>query len=767
MKLFGTRRIRPVGMLLGVAAGLALPGFVLAQEPVALEEIVVTATKREASIQDVPLTITAVTGDTLAALDIKRFDDLEMPAVSIGQGGANDALFIRGVGSGFNQGFDQAAPLFSDGTWFGQANSQRLAFLDIERIEILKGPQPTYLGKNAIAGAISVVSKRPTDELSGALDASYEFEAEERSVFGVLSGPVVGGLKARVAIKSSEMQGYMNNLGTNEDNPARKDLAGRVGLLYELSDSIDFYGKYEHAEYDEDSRATQLFGCLPTAPIDPTVEDCTFDRNRAVRFDPNGPWGGDGFFNYTHGIPEYQRLELDNGQIQANWRPELATVTSVTSYYQQNNEVFSKPDHNVLQRNAQEGAQVSRLFSQELRATSSGDGDLQWMVGAYYDKQHLDSRALVVLAAMGGMATDSGFNQDATTRSAFGEISYRFAGELTAKAGLRHTEVEKEADAFGTNYIVTATTVTAMGPIFAFPLNFSREDSSTDPALTLEWRPAKGRMLYASWREGFKAGGIDVDLNGTQPDDFLFEPESVTYYEAGGKFDLLNGAARFNVAVFRGEYDNLQVTQLDVETQLFRTLNAAGVTSQGVEIDTAWAANDWLTLSGAVTYLDSTYDDFPGAQCWQNPAQTTAQGCVQIGTGPGGVPVLGQNLAGKHTSFAPELSGTVSADFKVPLGFSWFGTPVQFLGQLNVFYTDEFNTNFDADPRTAQGSYYKIDARLGLGADDGTWRASLIGRNLNDELTSHWIANAPAAGQAKFAQTDRPREVAVQFSYHF
>ena len=203
------------------AVGLTLfsGGAAWAQQE-ALQEIIITATKRDASLQDVALAVSAVTGEQLTEMAIKRFDDIEIPAVHIGQGGANDALFIRGIGSGFNSGFDQSAPIYIDGVWFGNAQSQRLAFLDVGQIEVLRGPQPTYLGKNAIAGAIAIVGARPTAEFSAELDVSYEFEAGERAIAASVSGPLNDRVRARAAIKSTEMDGYMKNLGTNRDDPA-------------------------------------------------------------------------------------------------------------------------------------------------------------------------------------------------------------------------------------------------------------------------------------------------------------------------------------------------------------------------------------------------------------------------------------------------------------------------------------------------------------------------------------------------------------------
>jgi len=754
---------------LTVAVGLTLlsSGVASAQQQ-GLEEIIITATKREANLQDVSLAVAAVTAEQLDNMAIKRFDDVELPAVHIGQGGANDALFIRGIGSGFATGFDQSAPIYIDGVWFGVAQSQRLAFLDVAQIEILKGPQPTYLGKNAIAGAIAIVGARPTKEFSANLNASYEFEAEERAIAASISGPLSDTVRARLAVKNTEMTGYMDNLGTNKKNPAVKDMSGRLSIEADLSESVQLFAKYESLRYEQNGRFTQLMNCLPTAPRDPTVEDCVFDLKRAVRFNPASfQPAADPFFSGRNGGPESQELTLDNALVRLDWATGPADVSLILGHYEQDNLTALKPDHNVLQRNAIEGKQNVTLDSQELRAVSKGDGALSWLAGVYHDEQRNVATSRQVLTAPMAMATDSNSAQTATTWSAFAELAYELTDELTARLGVRYSQVEKTGTMNVDLWQVTPTVKTRLGPALPFlPLTLSRKDSSTDPALTLEWRPADGMLWYASYREGFKAGGIDLDVNTSVLADLQFRPEQVEYVELGGKMSLLDDRARINFAAFRGDYNDLQVTQLDTLTGNFRVLNAGKARSQGLEIDAALKANDYVTLSLAVTKLDSTYLSFQKAQCWQNPAQTVAQGCVQIGT-VGGAAVFGQDLSGKSTSFAPDLSGTFGVDFRYPTGMTWFGDAVQLRAMASVFYTDKFNTNFDADPFTVQAGYEKYDARLGFAAEDGSWDVALSGRNLSNELTSHWIANAPSAGQAKFAQTDRPREITLQFRIGF
>ena len=210
-----------------------------------LEEVVVTAQKREENLQDVPISIATISGATISEFGLTIFQDLEIPGVNISQGGIGENIFIRGIGSSSsNLGFEQSVPIFIDGAYFGRSRATRLGFLDVRQVEVLKGPQPTYFGRNAIGGAISLLSARPTDELFASLDAAYEFENEETMLTAVVSGPLSEKLRGRIAANWRDLnKGWVENgatvVGSNpgglEDgpDPGRQDRSRHSRLRHQ------------------------------------------------------------------------------------------------------------------------------------------------------------------------------------------------------------------------------------------------------------------------------------------------------------------------------------------------------------------------------------------------------------------------------------------------------------------------------------------------------------------------------------------------------
>ncbi len=238
---------------LAIATGLAGSVSTL---PVAaqlmLEEVVVTATKRAAGMQDVPIALSVMGAEKITDQGIGSLEDLAifMPNVHIAEGGAGDQLFIRGVGSGINYGFEQSVGTFIDGVYFGRGQASRSTFLDIQRVEILKGPQSTLFGKNTVAGAINITTARPGDEFEGSIEVSAEPEFDGWSTTLMLSGPLTDTLGARVVVTRNESDGYVNNTFQNRDERQDENTAARIVLDWAASDNLDVTFKYETGKSD-------------------------------------------------------------------------------------------------------------------------------------------------------------------------------------------------------------------------------------------------------------------------------------------------------------------------------------------------------------------------------------------------------------------------------------------------------------------------------------------------------------------------------------
>ena len=755
-----------------------------------IEEIVVTAQKREQNLQDVPLAVSAVSGETLDDLGMDSWDDIELPAVHIGSGMRNEALYIRGVGSGVNTGFEQSVPIYIDGTYYGRGRAENISFLDLERVEVLRGPQPIYLGKNAIGGALNLTSRRPADEFEGTIEVSNEFEHDEITVFGAVSVPLTDNFKARAAVKYRDMDGWMTNAALNGRQESQlEDVLARVSAEWKVTDSLNIYAKFEHTDTEQDGQSNQLFGCPPgalaAAGIDPAVENCVFDKTRAAVINPSLHPDN----NFTSTSPYLEELELNGGQVAINWDLNGYLLSSVTSYYDY--------DHNIA--NFDIDATPAPLgtawifeqfdqFSSEFRVLSPRDKRLTWVLGFYYDEGDLKDAGIVgsvanTLPIPGTrISPDVLSQQSEESWAVFGEVGYQVLDPLTLKLAFRYTEAKKEMDHSAAINIVVGNPAflgipvpgpivipgTAVNPGLApYRLLEQRKDTDFQPSVTAEWRPNDDHMFYFSWKEGFKAGGFDLDafffpfITGT----LGFEPEEVTAYEVGARMDLPGGNARLNITAFRSDYEDLQVAVFNGVIG-FNTANAAEARSQGVEVEGTWALTEHLTVSGSFTWLDAEYRDFPGAQCFAGQA---APDCFLIAPspGPGQAPTFAQDLSGQALIFAPEISGTVGGTYRQPLEFRVFGNAVEFVSRLDVFFTDDYSTEGDGDPNVEEDGYAKVDLRVGLADQGGKWELAFVGRNITDETTSHFRSDTVGLPGTYSALTDRTRQLGIQARYNF
>ena len=743
-----------------LACGWLMPAGATAAE---LDEIVVTAQKREQNLQDVPISVQAVGGDILDDRNITSFENLEIPGVHIGQ----DSIVVRGIGAGGNRGFELSAPMFHDGVFLSRGRQQRLAFLDVERIEFLKGPQTTYLGKNAIAGAVNTISRRPTDEFEGTFEISNEFEHDEITVFTALSGPLSDNFRVRAAVKYRDIDGWIDNTANGRTGPAEEDKLFRISAEWDVSDTFQAFFKYERAEIDQFEGASQKTRCAPNDFIDPALDNCVLDGSRAVVLDEAGfPFARDlgvipPYVSSGDSIVEF--IENDAVQLILTWDIGGYELVSSTSNYSFDSEAFRKFDVTTFPVVIGHVPELVEQFSQEIRLMSPRDGIMDWLVGVYYDEndRQIAAEAIVSPTARLGflgpqVAVGSHDDRESESLAIYGEIGFDLSDTWRATLGGRYSDVEH--DGFATN---TVAVITPGGPLSlpGFITDSGTKDTEFQPAVSLEWRPSDGTMLYASWKEGFKSGGPNARLS--QTDAVSYGPEFVTSYEAGAKMTLLDGAATLNLAVFQSDFDDLQVQSLDTTTGLnFITQNAASASASGLEIDGAWAVSDNWTLFANVSVLNAEYDSFPSFACYAFPAQTAAQGCIiDPATNVGS-----QDLSGKPLVQAPDLSGSIAIEWNQPLAFG--SSQLELSSRLDIFYTDDYQTAANQHPSGIQDSYSKIDLRVAIGPAEGPWSLAFIGRNLTDELTSHSIAVNGAAGSlSETTVLDRPRQIGLQFRY--
>lgn len=696
------------------AAQEASPPAASAAEDSLLEEIIVTATKREQRLQDVPVSITAVSGEMIQERQISDLRSLQgyVPNMAILNSGVNPVVYIRGFGSGPNNvAFDQEVSVYLDGIYGGRGAQFTAPFFDLERMEVLRGPQGALFGRNTAAGAISLISAKPTRDFEGLASAAYNFEREGYEGTVVLSGPLSETLGARFAGKLVRQQGFLKNVATGEDDPELDEELARLTLRWQPTSGTDISLKGEYGRHLYTGGVTHS-GSL-TGPTNFTDEHFISD-----------PYGA---------LPGKEQSGIKSGNVvlTANFALGEHTLTSISGWSHFTTRRLTAYDEFSPDRTVPAGGANARFangfpedfdqYSQEIRLASPTGGTFEYVVGAYYDTSdyhlHQDSyyRDLLGGTVTGTQSTD--FFQDSDSFSLFAQPTLRITDQLRAIAGLRYSHTKKSADF--TSRTVSGVGLSPIGPAVSGKLS----EDYVDPSATLQYDIAPDVMLYATYGRGSKSGGFVSNTYNVQPAGFQFKPERSTNYEAGIK-STIAGRATVNVSVFLTEFEDLQQSAYDPDRRTFFTRNAASASSRGVEAELQWALTRAFQLNASLAYLDAKFDDYPGAPClaFETLAQCNSADPVSIAA---------HNIAGLPLQFAPKWSGNVGARFEEDVS-----DRLAFLASVNTLFRSKY---FIADGYSpiwgVQRGWAKLDGRLQIGASDDRWNIALVGRNLTNKKT--------------------------------
>jgi outer membrane receptor protein involved in Fe transport len=778
------------------AAGLAVPHLSHA-ETFALEEVVVTAQKREQSLMDVPISVNAVDGAKMNEAGITNLEGMTayVPNLTMNQTGIGTIIAIRGISSGINQGFEQSVGQYVDGIYYGRAQLARAPFMDLERVEVLRGPQSILFGKNSIAGAISMLTAKPTDEFEGSISALYEPDHEETDVRLVLSGPLTDNLSGRLAILDRTIDGYYDNDTLDRPESDEEERVIRGSLKWDVNNDLTINLKVEDGSFDTKGRFLEIVnpvgesyaGVLSFLTGGQYVLDTDQDFNRQAN--------GDTSVNDTENVT----LNID-------YAIGDHTLTLVTGYNAYEYREICDCDFTGASIFTVDTTEDFEQFSQEIRITSPGGETLDYIAGFFYQSSELDftdaiiipSDSLLVpglartLGSLGvedptvvaNTSTNRAFEQDTDLWSIFAQVTWNISDAARLTLGARYTDEDKEAsrlqvhiDQMG-NPAPIGTIEDDLNVFYGLfriepyvQIEDDRNEGAFTPLVTFQYDVTPDAMLYATYTTGFKSGGFDVRSN-AHPDQsvvnalrarvidlqgvFEYEEEEAESIEFGGKFTLADGAAELNVALFRTEYTDLQTSQFD-GTLGFNVTNAGEATSQGLELDGRWRVSEGLTLSGSAAYLDFEYDKFPNAQCYfgQEPNSTSNPGLCDV--------------TGKRREFTPEYQASLSADYVQPLGDA-----LELRGTVDFVYSDSYLASPALDPNLEQDSFTKVNARISIGAADGQWDLALVGKNLTDEEVVSFGNIAPlattftgGAGAVYYGFYDRSSSVALQGTLRF
>jgi iron complex outermembrane recepter protein len=737
-------------ILLSVFAFNNLVFFSSTLQAQALEEIIVTSQKRAESLQDVSVSVTALSGEKLADGAIARLEEVTafVPNFTLSETGIGTNIYIRGIGSGINQGFEQSVGMYFDGIYYGRAQLARSPIFDLERLEVLKGPQVTLFGNNSIGGAVSINSAKPTDYFEGSVKLMHSPGHGEDEVNLVLSGPLKDNLNARLAIRKYDMDGYMFNENRNRNEPNRDYLTTRLSFQFTPdSDAFEVNLKLEHSKFNVEGRqiaiirdeATNYTGTTNLALVsdpdfggNPFIGQDSWETPSSVNIsDYTLPGGGIDFaaFNdaiaaegdrtrffgpapnlaeifstglsieaaeaggYENGLiyqknagqdvaypyelekrgsnNDYSKNAIDSIALNVDLPLEYGDLKFISGYLNYGYDELCDCDFTAADLIEYQSNEAYEQFSQEIRYTSSTGDFIDFIVGAYYQKDQLDFIDYVAIledsaleetlsfifkeadeesiSDLVGVSTPRNFNVDSELFAAFGQATLHFSDSTRLILGLRESKVIKTG-ARELNYAEQDLTTALdeerwdrINYIFNIALRVNphnsvskRKEKRTSWAAIIEQDINEDYMLYLSAVNGFKGGGFDTrsnnpnnvnnlaDKEGRRLNDgivpanfsvgtFEFEDEEALAYELGLKARI-GDRAEINTAYFYTDIEGLQLSVFDGGVG-FNVSNAGQATTQGLEIESRFSLSENWLLTASLAWMQFEYKDYTDGLC--------------------------------------------------------------------------------------------------------------------------------------------------------
>lgn len=785
----GSRMVRLSGFLSLTIAPLALVGVANAQTPAAepqaedseiLEAIVVTARRREESLQDTPVAITALSADALERQQIVSTTDLDKIAPNLqfhSYGtltGNNSAaqVFIRGIGqTDASPAVDPGVGIYIDDVYMGRAVGGAMEFRDIASVQVLRGPQGTLFGRNTIGGAVLLTTNGPGEDAGNSvrvgLGEDNLFEA-----FGAFDLPLGDTWAARIAVGGRQRDGYVTRAFDDMDLGDENMYTGQAALRWKPNDSFYATMRFDYTKEDENgspfvfqsmNEGATFVGAASIAAGCPNIVDPFPPPLRVGPLDDDrcgndaqalGPFTNGGTYTAS------STLENRGVSLVARWDVnDVFAIKSITADRHLQWTGTRDADNTPLLILHTNYTSQSDQFSQELQALVDGER-LDGVFGLYYFDEESFDRLLVPLGNPGTSYDTQRVSMNATARAAFTEWTFSFTDAFSATAGIRYTEEEKGLQAIMFNVApatapepATPTTLcpfagappTQVRCLFLTTNDFEREFTATTKSASVQYRFNPSVMTYLSWSEGFKSGGFNQRYNAAPPGNapISFGAETAESFELGFKLNPTDNL-RINAAVFSTEYDDIQMTyRLGVVPLLF---NAGVATIEGAELEIEYLPTADLRIDASVGYLDTKFDSITAPPPF-GPVTPTATATLD-----------------SRLPFTPELQTHLGLSYTFHTGPSWLLTP-----RVDVSYTDEQFFDAGNSVEIAQNEAVTlVNASLALESADEKWRFVLSGNNLTDELypLAGTSSLTTASGYAEIIYA-RPRTLALTATLKF
>jgi iron complex outermembrane receptor protein len=776
------RRLIATSIVLG---GISVPAVAQPSSPAAdrgIEEVTVTSRRRAEVAQDVPLPISAIDGfklDNTGTFNVNRLQQLQPSLQFISSNPRNTAVNIRGIGAPFgltNDGIEQGVGFYVDQVYYSRIAASTFDFLDVQQIEVLRGPQGTLYGKNTTAGALNIITRKPTFENEGRAELSYG-NLGYTQARGAVSGPLIDDTLAfRLVGSVTKRDGIYENVSTDTDVNEIDNLGIRGQLRFVPSDTLDITlaGDYNRqnpeccAQVYVDAVPTQRalnrqYASLAAASGYSAPSNDPFDRKLAADTELNA------------------KQEFGGASVVAEWDLGWSALTSVSAWRfwdwgPSNDRDFTGLPITTVSANPSK----QRQWTQEFRLASSGENLIDYVAGVFAFRQTIDSQGLqeqgsaATLWLLGpsqaastpnlltGLRQETDIEFENKSYAAFGQLTWNISDTLRLQPGLRFNYDKKNADyvavASGGQVTSDPTLIGRKNSVLqsqSYVADFDDKNVSGD--LNLSWRATPDLLLYGLYARSFKSGGVNLSgipnrADGTPATETAtVEPEEIDHYEAGVKATLLDGSGTLNVSVFRSDIKDYQATVVSGAVGVLRgyLANAEEVRSQGVEADFSIRPADGLSLYVNGAYADAEYVSFESAP----PPVELSGGSTQF------VDISGERLPG-----VSKWSVSYGGEYAFP--GSLLGGTGEFFLAADGNYRSKWSSNPSPSDYMWVDGYSLLNLRAGF-RSDAKWNLSIWARNVTDKDTFDFLSVQSGSTGMIAGQPAEQRTYGVTYSVEF
>lgn len=656
------------------------------QETLVLEEVIVTAQLREQNLQDVPVSVTAFSGEEMEDFRLFSLQDIARftPGFTGSSFNSSNPIFaVRGANNTFSQaGASKPVGVFIDEVFIPRNSAANFDLFDLEQVAVLRGPQGTLFGRNVTGGALQITTAKPSLEKPELKLKLGGGNLEYIEAAGLGSMPLSDNAAGKVSFSYKNREGYITDRFNDLDYNDVETLSIRGQLLFDISEDLEVIASVDYTKDDTNSRGYTLVSNSAGTDFsdnDGDIETAELD------------------------VPQDFDREIWGASLRAYWHLPLGTVSSVTAYresdaieyYSLGAGAVALPT--VSTQFIKNEVDEPEMFSQELRFVSDKGERFDYILGFYYYNEDTDRIVDDLLLGISGFVTfvERSFdvNVDTESYAFYADATIHLFDTVDISFGGRYTNEDKEVTVnFTDNNRATNN----------FLVTPQADFDELTTRVAINWHATENVNLFASRTEGFTAGGFNTETNSATAINLGFNPETITAYEIGAKTQWLDGGLTFNITGFIQDFEDKQEGFFNVTERFFSIFNASEASMDGVEIEALWYPTDGLALNFSYSWLDTEYEQFviPG----------------------------GADFTGNRLQTAPE--NTVSAGFN-------YRHPITDLGNLllNASYSwqDDYFTGASNSPNFLIDSYGLVNASIGFETHDGRWRISLWGNNLSDK----------------------------------